>query len=121
MRKVCELLTSTYLTYDGETSSLHIHIRCSDAGFNYRFLRDFLWLLWAFEPQIDTRHPSHRRNTGCVNTMRDTSLLSLDGLARYGRKPSAMEGIAVTGKESSILGILTLTAEKETLKMDYIV
>lgn len=53
--------------------------------------------------------------------MRDTSLLSLDGLARYGRKPSAMEGIAVTGKESSILGILTLTAEKETLKMDYIV
>lgn len=110
--KVCKIVTSTYLTYNGETSGLHIHIGRGDAGFKFRFLRDFLRFIWAFEPQIDTLHPPYRRNGQYGTAMRDTSLLSLDWFSRYGKTPSAMEGVAAIGRERNIPSILTLTAEK---------
>ncbi|KAM3071269.1 hypothetical protein ACMFMF_007742 [Clarireedia jacksonii] len=67
IRGVCSLLKSQFRVSVNKSCGLHVHVgNCAGDGFTLPHLRRIVAFLHAFEPQLDTVHPSHRlRNIYC--------------------------------------------------------
>jgi hypothetical protein len=62
---VLAIIKNTYLVNINESCGLHVHVgNGTDNLGEFRFstIRNLYALLYAFEPQLDTLHPSHRQN-----------------------------------------------------------
>jgi hypothetical protein len=75
VQRVCHLMTKTYRTYSGPTSSVHVHVGNKKQGFPLETLQNLMALLWTFEPQLETLHPEHRQKNGYCGSMRRSSQL----------------------------------------------
>lgn len=77
VQRVCHLITRTYRTYNGQSTGLHVHVGNSTRGFTLETVQNVVAILFAFEPQLDTLHPEHRRKNGYCLPLRSSSRLAL--------------------------------------------
>ena len=62
---VLSIIKSTYLVNVNESCGLHVHVGNgleNQGEFEFSTIRNLFALIFAFEPQLDTLHPSHRQN-----------------------------------------------------------
>jgi hypothetical protein len=90
VKKVCEILSSTYRINVNNSCALHIHVGNGKKGLDLDTTRKLFTILYTFEPQIAQIHPSHRINNGFCQSLRAGSRLakhltdSGDAIARPG-------------------------------------
>jgi Putative amidoligase enzyme len=77
VQRVCHLITCTYRTYSGSSTGLHVHVGNSTRAFTLETVQNVVAILFAFEPQLDTLHPEHRRKNGYCLPLRSNSRLAL--------------------------------------------
>ncbi|KAF8849243.1 hypothetical protein BDZ45DRAFT_773323 [Acephala macrosclerotiorum] len=83
VNKVCDILSSQYLTKVNASCGLHVHVSFAVSPDHERWmfenLKKLMMFFWIFEPQFDTMHPSSQPRTEfIVRSMRIDSKLSLD-------------------------------------------
>ncbi|KFY85565.1 hypothetical protein V500_08299 [Pseudogymnoascus sp. VKM F-4518 (FW-2643)] len=73
IRVACATITTQFRVVATRTTGLHVHVGDGENGFSVGTLRNLIALLWGFEPQLQTLHPSHRRTeTWCMPLRIDT-------------------------------------------------
>ncbi|CAG8980262.1 hypothetical protein HYALB_00010263 [Hymenoscyphus albidus] len=91
VRKVLELLNSTYLLVSNASTGLHVHVGTgTKAGPSFELLKKAGAFFYAFEPQLTTLHPENRQGGSYAQTIRDTSRFSMKRQSRpqaYGLQP----------------------------------
>ncbi|KAL5354499.1 hypothetical protein ACLOAV_000588 [Pseudogymnoascus australis] len=74
IRVACATITTQFRVAATRTTGLHVHVGDGGKGFSASTLRNLIALLWGFEPQLQTLHPSHRRTeTWCMPLRVDTN------------------------------------------------
>lgn len=89
---VCQIVTSTYLVHVNETCGFHVHVGIGNENlgkFKFSTLRNLYALLWAFEPQLDTLHPSHRQEGWFCQSLRRKTYKD-----KHGQMLKPLEGIS---------------------------
>jgi len=64
----------------------------SNKGFDMITLSNLIAFLWAFEPQLNSLHPSHRQDQEWGGSMRESSLYARTYQGKYGRRPNPLTG-----------------------------
>lgn len=63
-------------------------------GFKFEEVQHLMALLWTFEPQLNTLHPSDRLDNKHCKSMRDKSVFARTFKNQHGRRPTPQEGVA---------------------------
>ncbi|KAH8789012.1 putative amidoligase enzyme-domain-containing protein [Hyaloscypha sp. PMI_1271] len=105
---VCKIISKTYLTDVGESAGLHVHVSAGvNTTFRLQTLQNLFAFLFAFEPQIDALHPTHRQlNDQFCNSLRRHSTFVKEWWNEYGQLPTIMQGVVELLKKNSLLELL---------------
>jgi hypothetical protein len=105
---VCKIITKTYLTDVGESAGLHVHVSVGvNTTFRLQTLQNLFAFLFAFEPQIDTLHPTHRQhNDQFCNSLRRHSTFVKEWWNEHGQLPTIMQGVVELLKKNSLTELL---------------
>ncbi|PMD35581.1 hypothetical protein L207DRAFT_637921 [Hyaloscypha variabilis F] len=108
VRKVYNLITSTYVTHNGPTTGLHVHVSAGiGTAFRLETLQSLFAFLYAFEPQISTLHPARRQRnvTFCDSIRRRTDFVS-EWWEDHGVLPTVFQGVTELLKKEPTLNLL---------------
>jgi len=76
VKKVCEILSSTYRINVNNSCALHIHVGNGEKSLSIDTTRKLFSTIYTFEPQLAQIHPSHRINNGWCHSLRAGSRMA---------------------------------------------
>lgn len=89
---IYKLLTSNYVCTTNQSTGMHIHIGDGQQGFALTTVKHLALFLWAFEPQLNSLHPTSRQNIQYSKSLRNRSLLAEDWHANNGERITPLQG-----------------------------
>lgn len=114
VKRVCEILTSTYVVDTNPSTGLHVHVGDCDTGFEFQFVKDMFAFLYAFELQLDTLHPTHRLSSDFCVGIRDRSVMVEEYQKKYGERMTPIQGVIRlwgVSDEDGVEGVVKLGSE----------
>lgn len=94
IEKAVALLSNSYCCHLGESSGLDVDLGNGSEGFKFEEVQHLMALLWAFEPQLNTLHPSDRLDNKHCKSLRDKSVFARTFKNQHARRPTPQEGAA---------------------------